>query len=573
MSSEEKSNYNDMTVFFILISVGLALYAKTTHVPWLFDDQQNIVDNPVVHSVSAALSNVFGIRGFAYLTFAFNYQLGGLNVTGYHVVNIAIHILASWFVWLLAKRAFTDPGEKDDSVGGGSYLLPAGAAALLFLSHPLQTQAVNYIVQRMTIMAALFALMSVYAYCRARESRDTGAGIFSFTHAGWYGAALFSLLLALLTKQNAAVVPAGMLLFDWLVLNNGATPFPFRRRIRYLLPLILLSCLFVYLQVGKNDVLLKDAGMADFWIRAEAASANKNLVKGGLPRDIEAPVTPKITEKPPDNLQMLYFATEWTVLWDYIRLLVIPYGQTFDYGEPLVAKVLTFKNVLAGVGLLLLATTGFLLKQRRPLAAFGILWFFVCLSVESTIIPLDAKVEHRLYLPMFGFAILVVDFCRRLPVSKNSSAAILGLVVVVYAVAGWSRNSLWSDPIAFALDGREKAPHNQRNHLTLATAYADAGRWYEAEQALRRAIPLRPYHYVPYDNLGASLAQQGKYQQARIFFSQASALSPQYPNAVYNYGWASLQLGDTAAALRSLQRLKELGSPLALQLGSQFTGR
>jgi Tfp pilus assembly protein PilF len=147
------------------------------------------------------------------------------------------------------------------------------------------------------------------------------------------------------------------------------------------------------------------------------------------------------------------------------------------------------------------------------------------------------------------------------------------MVVTVYAVAGWNRNALWSDQIAFALDGRAKAPHNQRTHLTLATAYADAGRWLDAEQTLRRAIPLRPYYYVPYDNLGAALAQQGKYGEARGWFSQAAILKPDYPNAVYNYGWVSLQLGDISAALRSLERLKEMKSPLARQLGAQFTGR
>jgi tetratricopeptide (TPR) repeat protein len=220
----------------------------------------------------------------------------------------------------------------------------------------------------------------------------------------------------------------------------------------------------------------------------------------------------------------------------------------------------------------LLIALALLLARRRPLLSFGILWFYVSLSVESSIIPLDAMVEHRLYTPMLGFAVAVTDLFRWFS-GKRVALVLLCIVIAGYAFATVKRNLLWSDPIAFALDGRDKAPHNQRNHLTLATAYADAGRWGDAENALRKAIPVRPYHYVPYDNLGVALAQQGKYNEARTWFSLASLLSPDYPNSVYNYGYVSLRLGDTAAATRSLERLRELQSPLATQLGAQFMGK
>lgn len=560
----------DGAVLMLLIVMGIALYAKTFQVPWLFDDTQNIVENPIVHDLSSAIANLFGVRGFAYFTFALNYRFGGLDVFGYHLANFTIHLAASWVVWLLAKRVFATGGQQEGQPGlvAGSVLLPA-AVALMFLVHPIQTQAVNYIVQRMTSLAAFLSLLALFAFCRARESRSAGAPLASPSHAGWYGMAAVSMALACMTKQNAILIPIEIFLFDWLILNKGALPSPLVRRLAYIAPLLLLSLTFSYLHVGKDDVALKDAGMAEYWARAEEASAEKKLVPVRPATEKVDIAQPKRVEKPPENLQALYLATEMTVLWEYLRLLLLPYGQVFDYGYPLDAKAVTVQSVVAAAGHLVLVVLALSLARRKPLTSFGILWFYVCLSVESSIIPLDAMVEHRLYLPIFGFAVALVGMVRDLP-RQRVALWLLCIVVAAYSIAGLKRNLLWSDPIAFARDGRAKAPHNQRNHLTLATAYADARRWPEAEVTLRRAIPIRPYHHVPYDNLGVALVQQGKFSEARSWFSLASRLEPGYPNAVYNYGYASFRLGDTPAVIRSMQRLKELGSPLAMQLGAQF---
>jgi hypothetical protein len=461
--------------------------------------------------------------------------------------------------------------------------LPAFFVGSLFLAHPLQTQTVNYIVQRMTGLSALFFLMTLYCYVKFREttrpdivnghtrSASAGGGLIKQPLV-WYSQALLFSALALMTKQNAAVIPAALLLFDWLVLGRGQIPAPLTKRLLHILPFLLLSLLFIYIQVGKDDLLLKDAGRAEYWAKADETSSISKIVPGVPVPPVGQMPKPMKLEKPPENLQLLYFVTEFSVLWLYLRLLLLPYGQVFDYGYPLASKLWDVHTVIAGGGLAVLVVMALLLVRRKqPLIAFGIFWFFLTLAVESTIIPLDAAVEHRLYMPVFGFSLSLVALVRH--VAGRKHALLLLLIVAIYGGAAWQRNQLWAHPIAFALDGVAKAPHNQRNHLTLANSYADAGRWADAEQALRKAIPLRPYYHIPYDNLGSALAQQGRLAESRYYFSVAAILDPLYPNAVYNYGYASLKIGDMPAALRSLQRLKELQSPLAKQLGAQFVNK
>lgn len=569
MTESAKSRYMDLAVLLAVFIAGALLYCRTLDVPWIFDDIQNICENRTVHSLTAALQNIWGQRGFAYLTFALNYRFGSLDVTGYHLVNISIHLLTSWIVYLLAKRAF--PAGHRSPHGGISVSncnLPALAVAFLFLVHPIQTQAVNYIVQRMTSLSALLFLLAVYGYVRFREAQPA-ANRPAWGSLSWYSAAVICSILALMTKQNAAVLPAALFLFDWLILHGGTLPKPLGRRLVALIPFVIVSLVFIYVQVGINDVLLNDAQRAEYWARADEASAT---AKGGVQAPLGRGELPKVTKitKSPENLQLIYLVTEFKVLWLYLRLMFLPYGQTFDYGYPLEMKILTAQNLLAGAALLALFVLAVYLARKKPLVSFGILWFFTALSVESSIIPLDAAVEHRLYLPMFGFGIALVSASTLLP-ARRLGGALIVFLLIGYTAAAWQRNAVWADDIAFALDGVQKAPHNQRTYLTLATAYATEGRWLDAEETLRRAIPLRPGHYIPYDNLGTALFQQGRLAEARAYFKFASLLAPDYPNAIFNYGIASARLGDMPAAMQSLNRLRDLRSPLAFRLGAELT--
>ena len=126
---------------------------------------------------------------------------------------------------------------------------------------------------------------------------------------------------------------------------------------------------------------------------------------------------------------------------------------------------------------------------------------------------------------------------------------------------------------SFARDNVQRAPCNQRNYLTLATAYADAGRWGEAERTLKDAIPLRPDYYLPYDNLGAALFQQGKLAESLYYYMRASELAPGYPNAIYNAGLVFVKIGNARLAHAMAERLRGIDTRLAEQLDEAAGGR
>ena len=578
-------------ILLLFILLGSILYARTLHIPWIFDDLQNILENPLIRDLKLAASRVHASRGVAFLTFALNYRFGGFDLIGFHLVNIALHIGSSWLVFLLMRRICRE-----------SFWLPL-VGGLIFLAHPLQTQAVNYIVQRMAGMCAFFMLAAVYFYMRSRDSglgtlrpgfgtRDSGFGKtgsesivtepLTQTHEirvsepesldtnhesripnpesrAFYFLSLVCCALALWTKQNAVVLPFLLLLVDRFFIDPSSRRW--KRRLLYVAPFFLLTLISGVKEMRGHDVVLKEAKLAQYWSEANETSANLKVAE-------EKQVS---LVKPPENLQAIYLVTEFSVLWLYIRLLFFPVGQVFDYGYPLVSAIVTLPNAIALLGHLLLMGIAFKLRNRRPLLSVGIAWFYLSLAVESSIIPLDAAVEHRVYMATFGFALVLLDLLRSIT-APRAGVAVASAIVLVLSVLTWQRNTLWADPVAFARDNVEKAPFNQRNYLTLATAYADTGQWVEAEKTLRAAIRLRPDYPVPYENLGSALVLQGRLGEALAFYQIALNLSPDNATTLYNAGMVLVRVGNLDAARHVVARLQPLNGLLAGRLEVLLAG-
>jgi len=171
----------------MILLVGILVYANTFQVPFVLDDHITIVRDTYVHSLDNFLPGATDYKDnrpriFSYLTFALNYHFGGLNVVGYHVVNLLIHLVAALLVYGLLRLTFRTPyfkGEAQNSISQPSVLTPQSTtlspqsfiplfAALLFIVHPVQIQAVTYIVQRVTSLATMFYLLSMFLYAATR---------------------------------------------------------------------------------------------------------------------------------------------------------------------------------------------------------------------------------------------------------------------------------------------------------------------------------------------------------------------------------------------------------------------
>jgi Flp pilus assembly protein TadD len=227
-----------------------------------------------------------------------------------------------------------------------------------------------------------------------------------------------------------------------------------------------------------------------------------------------------------------------------------------------VERVLQLQNLLALLGLLGLAGLGLWLRNRRPIIAFGIFWFFLSLLVESSVIPLDPVFEHRLYLAMFGFALVLVDLFG-LPSRPRLAICGLAVVVTVFGFLTWQRNSLWNDPVAFYEDNLARYPKGERTMSLLAGSYAARGDKAKAEALYRQVLQTNPRYDALYHNFGKLLIEQGRWAEAAAVLDQGLRLFPQNAELYVDLGIVLSQRGDKARAEEAFQRAISLSPTTA----------
>lgn len=518
----------------LLIAVaGLLIYSNTFHVPFLWDDRTSIVENPVIKSMENFFLNAKGYeynprRFIGYLTFALNYFIGGLDVTGYHVVNLAVHILNALLVYTLILLTFRTPQMKDCSLAPFSGLL-ALCASLLFVVHPLQTQAVTYIVQRLTSLTAMWYLLSLclYAGWRLAGDRSPSHGRKALP---LYVLSLITIILAMKTKEIAFTLPVIVVLYDF---------FFFRERKPLWLVPVLLTLLIIPVSMLNLE---KPAGM--------------------ILSDVS-----QVTRVQAQTSRWVYLMTQFTVIVTYIRLLLLPIDQNLDYDYPLAHGFFTLPVLLSFavlLSLVLLAAYFFVRSGRkdegsRPelrLVSFGIFWFFITLSVESSIIPIvDPIFEHRAYLPSVGFFIAVATGLFLVMERVNNRRVVhvtAGVVVVIVLVLGgttYARNRVWQDETRLWEDVVNKSPLKGRPHYNLGVAHAREGRTRDAIQEFLTAIQVSPDLVDAYYNLGLAYARLGRTEEAVREYQRAIALDPDYFMAHNNLANTYLAQGRTEDAV------------------------
>lgn len=626
------STLRDYVYIIILIAVTFLLYSNTLMVPFYFDDYASIVEQPHLHGLDQVVNLLFSHRGFAKLTFALNYYLGGQYLPGFHMANIFIHAGSTVVFYLILKRIFKE-----------SLIYPL-LCSLFFAVHPVQTQAVTYIVQRMTSLAGFLFLLALYLYIRFREKSNSDPGTSGIHAIVFWIIAFFAGALALLSKENAVVLPVALYFFDWYFMNGRSDGW--RRILIRTLPFAIVPCLYSWFFFIAP--LLKGTAIVSMASTVVTLNSSTKLT----------PYT--------------YFVTQFSVIWTYIRILFVPFGITLDYGYPVVDKVLTLRNIVAGTGLAGLLVLAYKVRYAAPRISFGIVWFFLTLAVESSFIPLDPVFIHRLYLPIAGFTIVVMDILMRLP-WRSSALFIVSILIGINAIISWQRNVLWNDPVAFYEDNLRKTPHNERIkgflalsymqrdrnedaikllkevistnpslesaivtlsdtyikvgrraeaiellekhvrikpmsykfHNSLGSLYSMAGRnelaeyhlkyatqilprsgeaysnlgahfaglkkWEDAESQYRKALIFSPNSPDLHFNLGLMMLEFGRRDEARFEFRQALALDPKESDLIYNLALGFVRLGDHQTAKALLLRLRGINHEMAEKLASEIT--
>jgi len=524
-----------LTVLLLLTFLATLIYSNTFSVPFHFDDTPNIVENPQIEDLENFL-DFSGSRYVGFLSFALNYHFGGLHVFGYHLVNLLIHIINGFLVYSLVLLLFkTAQGQKtpadynilptthDSQIDAAPWI--ALAAALLFILHPIQTQAVTYIVQRFASLVTLFYLLTVVCYLKWRLASPAAR-----SRSLWYGMALLFTVVAMKTKENSFTLPFMILLVEAVFFRSFT-----RKRWVMLLPFLLT---LMIIPVSRGDAL----GEAEGFARDTTAISRSD-----------------------------YLFTQFRVIVTYIRLLFLPIYQNLDYDYPIYRSLLEPTALLSFLFLLSLFGLSLYLLYHSPLTArnsqarliaFGIVWFFLTLSIESSIIPIrDVIYEHRLYLPSVGVfmalsvgAMMGREWLQSQRVPRAWGMVGIGATVLLLSSATYQRNLVWQDEITLWQDVVAKAPQKARGHNNLGIAYKDKKMLEPALQEYETAITLKPDYAKAHNNLGVVYKGLGRLEAAIAAYQQAFALKPDYAEAYYNLGIAYRDLGRPEAAIEAYQQ-------------------
>ncbi len=527
----------------LIVCVGALVYANALKGGFLWDDSHLVEENRFIRSwthipeifttdIGAGGENNYHFyRPLQILTYLFDYVFAQTNPVGYHLANIAWHILAALALFWLVLVLFKD------------HLL-ACVTALLFVAHPVHTEAVTYISGRADPLSTFFVLLTFVFYIKTSEAR----------RVSFFLLAVLSYACALFSRENVLIVPLLLLL----------THYAFRKKISW--PLFLSLTGLAVLYIIARFTLLKD--LLNY-------KAHSSTVFERLPGFMAA-------------------------LFSYVRLLILPLRLHMEYGGW--AGSWGHPQVLLGLfvflGLLFLI---FRERTRRSLVLFAPAWFLIALLPVSNLYPINAYMaEHWLYLPSIGFFLLVAKvFSSGLRRERTKVPALIGLVVLTgfWGVLTVRQNATWLRPIAFFQRLLRYAPDSSRvyNSLgmaynaigeyetgvtyleravelsanaaegdavkaynNLALAYNKLGRNDEAVQIAQGALTIDATHSKAYNNLAISLVRLGKYEEAIEACRKAVELKPSYAKAYNTMAAAYMDLKQYEEAVVHYRKAIEL---------------
>ena len=493
----------------IILIAGVLTHANSLSGAFILDDQATIVDNHQIREwwrLSSVLvpesDTAIAGRPLVNLSFAINYAIGGLNVRGYHVVNIAIHLLCGLLAFAIVWRTLELPRVRAHLPGYSVNI--AFAVALLWTVHPLNTEAVDFLTQRTELMMALFCLLTLYAAIRALGSqRAISRGVRREPDRWWQILAILSSALGMACKESMATVPLLVALFDRVyVFDSLRQAFRARKRL--------------YLGLAGTWIVLA-------WLNWSGPRA----AVGGFSTGVSV---------------WTYLLNQTVMIARYLRLTIWPRSLVVFYGWPL---PFTLRDVLPYASLvviLLIATI--VAMRRRPMVGFLGAWFFITLAPTSSIIPIVTEVgaERRMYLPLLAVIALVVVSARlvwglierRLGEGLRGGEVVATLVVCALAgtlaAGSIARNREYASALTMARTVVERRPTAVAHHM-LAEQLTLAGQHDEAVLHLREAV--RGGNSRAGYLLGIELFNMGKLQEAvdqldAFVRTSGRGLSPQW---------------------------------------------
>ncbi|MGA2604177.1 MAG: tetratricopeptide repeat protein [Verrucomicrobiia bacterium] len=510
----------------LIIAAGIGAYYNSFQGPFILDDLPYVLENPHIRHLwpigdallPSAKSFVEG-RPIVNFSLAVNYALGGLAVWGYHVFNLAVHVLAALTLYGIVRRTLLRPGLRERF--GASAEWAALAVAVLWTVHPLQTEAVTYIWQRCESLMGLFYLLSLYGFIRGAESRRS---------LGWFSLSVAACYLGVGTKEVMVTAPLMVLLYDRAFISGGFRE-AWTRHWRLYLGLASSWLWLGYLMAGFHN---RDVGYG--W----------GVTWRG------------------------YALTECPAVVQYLRLAVWPHPLIFDYGEYVPIGLLAAAPYAL---ILAVLVTGVLFAlKRHPAIGFVGAWFFVILAPTSSVVPIGGSpmAEYRMYLPLA--AVVTIAVVGAVALGKRlfhkQQGVVLGCiaggsVAVLLAFLTIQRNRDYYSALTIWQDTVDKRPDNPRALNNLGNALVQLGRRQEAMGHYEQALRIQPDYAETHNNLGNTLFRLGRTQEAIGHYEQALRINPDLAKAHNNLGNALLQSGKVQEAISHYEQALQIRPDLA----------
>lgn len=357
----QNKKFHFLACLLIIIAAGVA-YSNTYTVPFHFDDHPSIEENPRIRHLENIPSFFWknegpvGTRPLLLVTLTINYAIGGLNPITYHIFNNTLHAINGIIFYFFILTTLNLPllREKYSAIAKEIALF----ASLLFVVHPIQTQAVTYIISRSMPMVTFFYLLGILLYVKGVQSGKKS----------YFIILIFISFLGMASREDYFTFPFMLFLYDVMFLS----PIKDIKKRWWVYGLILLTAAYrVWLSVTYKD-------------SPESAGFGVKLLS-----------------------PYQYLCTEFNVIWTYVRLLFLPINQNLDYDYPVSQGIFEFPTILSFIGHLLVIAFAIWVYKRNRLVTFLLLWWYITLSPSSSFIPIiDVIFEHRVYLPSIGFFFL-----------------------------------------------------------------------------------------------------------------------------------------------------------------------
>jgi tetratricopeptide (TPR) repeat protein len=510
-------------------------YSPALNGPFVFDDPYLPFLTPGIQH-QPVWNWITGLRPLLMFSFWLNYAASGEQPFPYHATNVLLHLCSSVLVALIAIRLLELAGLKD---GPAKPTLGIFAGAL-FLLHPTQTESVAYVASRSEVLSVFFYYAAYCVFLYRRTERITL----------WRALAVLALFgAAASTKEHALTLPILLLLTDLYWIKGGIR-----------------ANALLYGLLAAGGVV---AG-ATVWRVLSAADTAGFHVPGLTP--------------------LSYLYTQGRVFWVYLRLLALPFGLNVDPDVAISQTPLDHGAIFGLMAIAALLAAAWIVRRRWPLASFGVLVFVLLLLPTSSIVPIkDPMAEHRVYLPFLGFALVPLEFLRRVKLRQRLMIEVPVLLVLLLLT--YQRSALWGDPLALWQDSTAKSPRKVRPRFQLAYAYYQQQNCPKAVENFEIASRLAPPGYdllVDWANaldcvgrrpeaieklheatrkesdaqawasLGMIYGEQRQITEALDSLQKAQSINPNFVMVYWARGKVYESMGDLAQAKEQYQRALEL---------------